>query len=153
MLALAAGIAAIAAALPAGAHVRLSPRSVAGGIRTDLTFRCPTERSNTPTVKLVVQVPVGASLGTVSVPPKRGWRVRIATRGRAIDTITWEGGSIPPGSFATFVIHAGPLPAGPQTLFFRAIQTYGDGEVVRWIEERAPGEGEPPFPAPALTVR
>jgi len=35
---------------------------------------------------------------------------------------------------------------------FKAIQTYSDGEEVRWIETQAEGAPEPEFPAPTLTL-
>lgn len=33
---------------------------------------------------------------------------------------------------------------------FKALQTYSDGEVVRWIETSEPGQAEPAKPAPVL---
>jgi len=35
---------------------------------------------------------------------------------------------------------------------FRAIQTYSNGDVVKWIETRAPGATEPARPAPVLDL-
>lgn len=52
--------------------------------------------------------------------------------------------------------HAGP--AGPgvrhhvDQLEFRAVQTYGDGQVVSWIEPTVEGQEEPQFPAPTLAL-
>jgi periplasmic copper chaperone A len=33
-------------------------------------------------------------------------------------------------------------------IVFKALQTYSDGDVVRWIEEPVAGEPEPDHPAP-----
>jgi uncharacterized protein YcnI len=136
---------AFAASGSAVAHVKVTPATVAAGSTATLTFRCPNERASTPTVKLEVQLPPGVSL--VSVPAVPGWQHRVTAH-----TITWQGGAVEPGAVGHFPIVAGPLPPGPP-LIFKAVQTYADGEVVRWIEERAPGEPEPPFPAPFLKVR
>jgi hypothetical protein len=38
------------------------------------------------------------------------------------------------------------------TLEFRALQTYDNGAVVRWIEATPPGGPEPDHPAPVLTI-
>jgi uncharacterized protein YcnI len=151
---LAALILAIAAtALPAGAHVTISPKTVDAGSTDVLTFRCPNERSNTATIRLVIQLPPDTPLRTVTAGAPPGWHGTVALRDGVPDTVTWEGGSIAPGERAAFTIDAGPMPAAGHTLSFRAVQTYADGEVVRWIEDRVPGEPEPPFPAPVLEVR
>jgi hypothetical protein len=36
---------------------------------------------------------------------------------------------------------------------FKAVQTYGDGTVVRWIEDQPKGAPEPEHPAPVLTLK
>jgi uncharacterized protein YcnI len=155
----------LACAAAADAHVRVSPTSVAAESTATLTFRCPNERTSTPTVKLTIQLPEDVPLASVTVPPVAGWHSSVTMRALAaplhtahgditsvVDTITWEGGSIAPGAAGLFPIVAGPIPAG-HPLIFRAVQTYGSGEVVRWIQARAAGEPEPPFPAPVVEVR
>jgi uncharacterized protein YcnI len=149
LLALASAAALAALGLAADAHVKVSPASVAAGSTATLTFRCPNERSATPTVKLAIELPPGLPVATIKVPPIAGWRVLVSP---SAGTVTWEGGSIPPGAVGIFTIVAGPIPAGGP-LSFHAVQTYGNGEIVRWIQERAPGEPEPPFPAPVVDVR
>ena len=57
-----------------------------------------------------------------------------------------------PGEFQEFNVSAGPLPSDVDELAFPAIQTYADGEEVRWIEEQAEGGDEPDFPVPVLTL-
>ena len=162
--ALAAAFLALGAA--ASAHVTISPKTVAPGATTELTFRCPNERSAASTISLVVQLPPDAPLATVEPQPAPGWTVRVTQRDlatplrtahgdvkRVADTIAWTGGRIAPGGVATFAVRIGAFPAAPSLLTFKAVQTYDDGEVVRWIEDRAPGEPEPPNPAPAVAVR
>ncbi len=156
------------AALPstALAHVTISPSSLPAGAEDELVFRCPDESANAATVKLVVQLPVDHPIASVKVRPIHGWRSRVTMRKltvpittddgvvvAAVDTITWSGGRIEPGEYQDFAILAGPIPSGAKELPFKAIQTYSNGEVVRWIERRGPGEAEPAHPAPVLHVR
>jgi hypothetical protein len=70
----------------------------------------------------------------------------------AVSRITWAGGRIGPGEFDEFDVSMGPLPDDTDELVFKALQTYDNGEVVRWIEEPGPGGEEPEFPAPVLRL-
>jgi len=156
---------AAAVSTPAFAHVTVAPKTVAVGSTATIVFRCPNERNDTGTVKLVVQLPAEAPFASVTVPPVAGWHSSVALRtlttplhtahgdvASVVDTVTWEGGTIAPGQVGHFAIELGPLPAAPTALSFKAVQTYADGEVVRWIEPHLPGQPEPPFPAPLLQV-
>jgi periplasmic copper chaperone A len=49
-------------------------------------------------------------------------------------------------------VSVGPLPSDVDSLVFKALQTYDNGEVVRWIEEETPGGAEPERPAPVLKL-
>ena len=153
-------------AAPVSAHVTVAPARVAAGAFEELTFRCPNERPAASTTKLVVQMPQTTPLTYVSVRPVPGWRVTVTTRKLAqpvrgnhgaittvVDTIAWSGGQIRPGEYQDFAILAGTMPRGVHALTFKALQTYSNGEVVRWIELRGPGEPEPAHPAPVLEVR
>ncbi len=140
-------VALFVAASPVAAHVRILPAHVTAGSIAALTFRCPNERATTAVTKLVVQLPQNATLPVITVRAIAGWRSSVTAQ-----TITWQGGRIAPGKRQDFTIVAGPVPSGVDQLAFKAVQTYADGEVVRWIEVRAPGEPEPPNPAPVLAV-
>jgi hypothetical protein len=69
-----------------------------------------------------------------------------------VSTIIWSGGQIKPGEFQQFPVSAGPMPDDADSLTFKALQTYSDGDVVRWVEETTPGGPEPEHPAPKLTL-
>jgi len=155
-----------ALAAPAGAHVTIAPSEIAAGSYGELTFRCPDERPNSATTKLVIQMPQDQPIASVKLRPVPGWRGSIMMRKlsrpiktehgdivAAVDTITWQGGTIAPDEYQDFAILAGPMPAGARTLVFKAVQTYASGEIVRWIELRHSGEPEPQHPAPVLNVR
>jgi hypothetical protein len=78
----------------------------------------------------------------------------VAKTGEAVSSITWtaEGPTgIKPGEFDEFAISLGPLPTEGDELVFKAVQTYSDGEVVRWIDE-ATGDEEVERPAPIVTL-
>ena len=59
--------------------------------------------------------------------------------------ITWTAtaGGLEPGQFDLFTISAGPLPTKTSKLEFKALQTYSDGDIVRWIEPTVKGRPSP----------
>ena len=161
--ALAAATAAIALAVPAAAqaHVTLSPKEAPAEAFTVLDVRVPNERDDASTVKVQVQMPPGV-VG-VSYQPVPGWTTKVerATLDtpietpdgpitEAVSTVTWTGsgrgdGAIGPGQFGSFPLSL-QIPGKPgDVLTFKALQTYSDGEVVRWI-------GSPDSDEPAATV-
>lgn len=160
--------AAVVGVVPAWAHVTINPsQAVQGGYAT-LAFRVPTEKDNASTVKLEVNIPTDAPIASVSIRPVAGWTAKTETSKlatpvktdngettEAISKITWTASSaavgIGPGQFQDFEASAGPLPQVDQ-IVFKTLQTYSDGEVVRWIEETPAGGAEPQNPAPVLRL-
>ena len=69
-----------------------------------------------------------------------------------VTQVTWSGGQIPPGGFDLFPVFGGPLPKNTNKLVFKALQTYSDGDVVRWIQTPVKGAPEPENPAPTLVL-
>jgi uncharacterized protein len=161
---IAAAVAAGALAAPAAAaaHVTLQPNSAAAGAFTVLNVRVPTERDDASTVKVDVQLPHG--FADASYEPKPGWSVKVTKEKLAkpvqtddgpvdeeIRRITFTGhgaaGRIAPGQFMDFPLSVQiPGKAGDR-LTFKAIQTYSDGDVVRWI-----GAASSETPAPVVQV-
>lgn len=163
--ALLAGAALAALAVPASAHVSVNPNTATKGGFAKLAFRVPNERGNAGTTKLLVSFPADHPLANVSVRPKAGWtyqvtRTKLATPiqvhgspvTEAVSQVEWTGGRINPGEFDEFEVSVGPLPENAGTLVFKAVQTYSNGEVVRWIEERTAANPDPDHPAPVLTL-
>jgi uncharacterized protein len=159
----------IAFALPASAHVTVSPTTTPASGYATLTFSVPNEENNANTTKLDVQLPPEAPIASVAVQPVPGWtfEVRKTTLTKPLQTddgsvsqvvseIIWTPTSpdaaIRPGEFQRFTISAGPMPDRPGSLSFKALQTYSDGTVVRWIDVPQAGQPEPDHPAPTLTV-
>ncbi|MEU4128074.1 YcnI family copper-binding membrane protein [Streptomyces wuyuanensis] len=170
-LAVAGGVAASSVLLlcgPAVAHVSVQPQGEAakGGYAT-VNFKVPNERDNASTVKLEVSVPADHPLSSVMPQPVPGWKAEVtktklakplSVHGKqiteAVSKITWTaaGGKIGPGEFQQFPVSLGQLPENTDELVFKALQTYDNKEVVRWIEEPQEGAAEPDHPAPVLAL-
>ena len=156
---LAATVALLAAAA-AQAHVTVHPNALPAGGEALLALDVPDERSDARTVKLEVKFPAGfVSLDTEPVP---GWTTKVLTRKLAkpvttddgsfvseVDVVTWTAtdGGIGPGQFLRFPFFAAVPDRPGAVLTFKALQTYSDGSVVRWIGPPAADE-----PAPQVLV-
>jgi uncharacterized protein YcnI len=163
----AAIVGALAVAAPASAHVTVDPREATQGGYTRVAFRAPTESDTASTTKLEVFLPEATPIASVSTMPVPGWTVAVERRKPAspvageggqpaevVSKLTWTataGAAIKPGEFQEFPVSLGPLPKVDR-LVFKALQTYSDGSVVRWIEEPVEGGEEPERPAPVLRL-
>jgi periplasmic copper chaperone A len=136
---------------PAFAHVSVTPEQAAKGSTATLTFRVPNEKDGATTTKVEIFLPEDHPVTTLTAQPVDGWTE--ATSGTASASWTADAGAgIPPDGAQSFVITVGPLPSDSDSYVFKALQTYSDGEVVRWIELTPPGGPEPDLPAPTLTL-
>jgi periplasmic copper chaperone A len=159
---LAAAVVAILALAPAaGAHVTLQPEQAPAGGFTRLDVRVPNERDNAGTTKVEVQFPPGFL--SVSVEPVPGWNSELAMRKldkpveqfgeqvtEEVGSITFSGGEIAPGEFQDFGLSLAVPEGRPGSMLtFKAVQTYSNGEVVRWI---GPPDSEEPAPQVELTA-
>ncbi len=162
-LAATAGIALFA--IPALAHITVTPGSAQGGTAAVLTFHVPNEESKADTTRVDVQIPTDHPIAQLLVKPVPGWAISVKTItlakplvtddgsfSQAVSEVIWSGGQIAPGQFQDFSVSADPLPQGVSSLAFKAIQTYSNGDVVRWIDVSQPGQPEPDHPAPVLTL-
>jgi uncharacterized protein YcnI len=157
----------LAFAVSAAAHVTVSaPGATSGGGDAQITFRVPVEK-NVPTVGFTVQLPTDTPIASVDVAAMPAWTHTQTTTKlakpietddgeitSAVSQITWKatGRGLEPGEYGQFTILAGQLPDA-SSLTFKALQTYSDGSVVRWIETPAPGsKDEPEHPAPVLSL-
>jgi periplasmic copper chaperone A len=160
-----AGAGVVALAGTAFAHVTITPSSAQQGSTAELTFKVPNEESAAATVEVQVQVPTAHPIAQFLVKPVPGWTVSVQTVTlakpivtddgsftTAVSEVTWTGGKIEPGQYQDFSVSADPLPSGIGQLAFKAIQTYSNGDVVRWIDLSQAGQPEPEHPAPVLTL-
>jgi len=157
----------LALATPASAHVTVNPNTATQGGYAKVTFRVPNETDNTDTTKLEVNLPTTTPFASVSVKPLPGWtavaeKSTLATPvtvhdrqiTEAVSKITWTaaaGSAIKPGQFQEFDVSLGPLPEVNHVVF-KALQTYSDGTIVRWIDEPTTDGSELEHPAPVLTL-
>lgn len=155
----------LAAAGAASAHVTVSPTSAPQGSTQELTFKVPNEESGANTVSIQLQIPTADPIAQVLAKPVPGWTIAVhtvtlskplttddGTFDTAVNEIDWTGGTIVPGQYQDFSISVDPLPADATQLVFKAVQTYSNGDVVRWIDLSAPGQPDPDHPAPVLTL-
>ncbi len=162
------GTAVLALSVPAFAHVTVQPEGTAtkGGYAV-VDFKVPNERDNASTTKVEVNFPTDHPLASVMPQPMNGWKIDITksklakpvqmhgeTISEAVTKVTWtaDGDGIEPGYFQKFPVSVGQLPEDADQLVFKALQTYSDKEVVRWIEVPQKGQAEPDNPAPVLEL-
>ncbi|MFF2406061.1 YcnI family protein [Streptomyces sp. NPDC058092] len=174
-IALAGGVAASTVLILAGtasAHVSVQPQGEAakGGYAT-VNFKVPNERDNASTTKVEVNFPTDHPLASVMPQAVPGWDVQVTKSklakpldmhgqkiSEAVSKVIWTATGdkndrgIRPGDFQQFPLSIGQLPEDADQLVFKAIQTYDNKEVVRWIEEQKDGAEEPESPAPVLKL-
>jgi periplasmic copper chaperone A len=156
----AALVAALAVAPAAVAHVTVQPEEAPAGGFTRLDVRVPNERDNADTTKVDVQFPPGFL--SVSTEPVPGWNIKITKRKldkpveqfgeqvtEEVGRVTFTGGAIRPGEFQDFGLSLGVPDKPGSTVTFKALQTYSNGEVARWI---GPPDSEEPAPQVKLTA-
>jgi uncharacterized protein len=159
LAAVAAGTLGVAA--PGWAHVTVQPTEVPADGFTRLDVRVPNERDEASTTKVRVKFPPGFLF--ISHEPVDGWSVDVRKRkldkpaeafgeriSEEVDVveISADGGEgIAPGQFRDFGLSV-KMPNRPgAALSFKALQTYDNGEVVRWI-----GPPDADEPAPRVTL-
>jgi uncharacterized protein YcnI len=155
-----AAICALLLPAAAQAHVTLQPSEAPAGGFTVLDVRVPNETDNANTTKVDVKFPPGfAEVSYQAVP---GWQVKVIKEKLAqpvqtddgpvtegVSEIIWSGGKLAPGEFQDFPLSVQIPDAAGKALTFKALQTYDNGEVVRWI---GPPESEEPAPQVQVTA-
>ena len=143
----------VALAGAALAHVTITPTTAQQGSKAELWFIVPNEESAASTIELQVKVPINPPIAQFLVKPVPGWKISVqrvklakpvVTAGGSYSTVvslvTWSGGKILPGHYQQFPVLLNPLPSGVGQIAFKAIQTYSNGDVVRWIDLPQPGQ-------------
>jgi uncharacterized protein YcnI len=155
---------ALLAPAAAQAHISLHPNTIPAGAFATVDVRVPGEQEGAHVTKVDVLLPRGfVSVGYENVP---GWSTKIvesklatpiAEAGETIDTEvsqvvwTWTGplGRVDNGQFIDFPLSVAiPANAEGKALEFRTVQTYSNGQVVRWIEPQLTAE----HPSPRINV-
>jgi uncharacterized protein YcnI len=159
----------VAAAGAASAHVTVhADDATSGASDVAVTFRTPNEMDDASTTKLEVYFPSDTPLLGVLVQQHPGWTGKAVTTKltkpvttddgtitEAVSEVVWTpdtaADALHPGQSADFVVTAGQLPPA-KSLTFKALQTYSDGTVVRWIEVPQAGGPELEHAAPVLDL-
>ncbi len=132
----------------AQAHVTLQPKTAAAGAYVVEDVRVPNETDDAVTTKVAVQFPEGFAEASYQTIP--GWSVKVVKEKLAtpvktddgevtegVKTITWtakfKADGIAPGQFQDFPLSVQIPGKAGDTLTFKALQTYSDGTVARWI--------------------
>ena len=145
-----AGVGVLALAGPALAHVEVSAnKSTAGASDVTLTFNGEAENDAAGIKSERVVLPTGLTPADVTlVKAPAGWKFT-----RNDDGFTVAGKALKIGTDAVWSVKIAKLPAGKTTLDFKTLETYGNGEVDRWIELQEAGQDEPDHPAPQLKLK
>jgi uncharacterized protein YcnI len=155
----------IAVAAPAFAHVTVDPAAAPKGAEITLGFRVPNEEAAASTVKIQIFFPSDHPILGVDPQSAPGWTDQIHTSALNppvqtddgpltdyVSEVDWYGGAIRPGHFQEFYVLAQQLPTTTSQVVFKALQTYSDRNVVRWIQPVVAGEPEPDHPTPILQL-
>jgi uncharacterized protein YcnI len=97
----------------AAAHLSLNPPKVMTGQLTDLTFSVPNQDDAVGVDHVTLGIPGDFDLDDAEAKP--GW-----TQSRTGQAVTWSGGKIPKGEYATFSIR-GTAPAKVETVLFNVL--------------------------------
>jgi periplasmic copper chaperone A len=156
-------------ASPALAHVTTDPDSAPQGAEITLGFRVPNEETAANTTQVEVDFATDHPLLGVQPEPVPGWTAKVTEAklnppvqtddgpvSQAVSQIIWTaatGGGTPPGQFQEFHVLVQQLPKNTNQVVFKALQTYSDGNIVRWIDPvAAAGQPAPDHPTPILTL-
>ncbi len=155
----------------ASAHVTVDPPSAPQGGTVKLSFLAPNEEPPATVTELQIffPVPPATPIPTVTVEPKTGWTFHITEKhltkplvtddgniSDIVSEIDWKANTpadaIGKDEFGEFTIDADGLPDSGTQVVFKALQTYSNGDVVRWIEP-VPATGDAPdHPTPILQL-
>jgi LPXTG-motif cell wall-anchored protein len=145
-----AGVAVLGLAAPAFAHVEVSADKTQAGA-TDVTVTFNGEAENPKAGIMTERVVLPAGIAPADVSPAKlpsGWKFTANS-----DGFTVGGKALKTGTDAVWSVKIAKLPADQTRLSFKTLETYGDGDIVRWIEIQEPGAAEPDNPAPLLVLK
>jgi uncharacterized protein YcnI len=123
----------------ASAHVSVLPAVARPGDTVELTFRVPNERDDAATTALQLFLPKGVPAKVAEHP---GWTADDKGTGEIAWTPDTPASAIAPGRTQDFKVTVGPLPQSDRVVF-KALQTYADGQIVRWIQDSGPDDERP----------
>ena len=144
------------------------PDSAPQGGEITLGFRVPNEETNANVTQVEIDLPTDTPLLGVDIEPLPGWTAKVTQVNlnppvqtddgpvtQAVSQIIWTaaaGAGTAPGQFQEFHVLVQQLPDKANQVVFKALQTYSDGTIVRWIDPVVAGQPAPDHPTPILTL-
>jgi uncharacterized protein YcnI len=140
---------------PAFAHVEIERQgAVSSAGVVDAKLVVPNEKDDAGTVTIELVFPATPKLTEFEAEAVEGWTATVKkTSDGSVESVTWTGGPLTGEEEAELPISVGDVPEDVDAVDFKAVQTYDDGDVVRWIDPTPEGGEEPEHPAPVLLVR
>jgi len=146
LLTVLAGLVLTAGVASAHVEVEAEPAQTSAENAT-LTFTAEAESSTAGITRLEIAPPSDFDVkGATLASGPAGWALAPTDLGFAV-----SGPALKPGEALEAAVKVPKLPAATQTQL-KALVTYSDGHVDRWIEERQPGQPEPEEPTALLTL-
>ena len=115
---------ALVLAAPAAAHLSVNPSRIHTSQLADITFSIPNADDAIGIDHVTLGMPGDFQLDDAEAKP--GW-----TQSRTGQAITWSGGRIPKGEYATFSIR-GTAPAKPETVLFNVLVGDRTGKTITY---------------------
>jgi uncharacterized protein YcnI len=118
-------------ALPATAqaHVQLTPDTVSPGDNALFTIKSPNESASRLTG---LRLTIPAELVVEGAADTAGFTTQVVRdQTNRVATLSWQGGSVPPGGLALFQF-AASVPATTGQIHLTATQTFADGSTKVW---------------------
>jgi uncharacterized protein YcnI len=109
---------------PAAAHLSVNPSQVHTSQLADITFSIPNADDAIGIDHVTLGIPADFQLDDAEAKP--GW-----TQSRTGQAITWSGGRIPKGEYATFSIR-GTAPAKAETVLFNVLVGDRSGKTITY---------------------
>jgi hypothetical protein len=98
--------------------------------------------------------PAEPKLSDATPQAVNGWTATVQKNAAGdVTQVVWTGGPLTGEAEVALPIALGAVPADLDAVDFKAVQTYDDGTIVRWIEPTPANGEEPEHPAPVLQVR
>lgn len=141
-------------ATSAFAHAHIEPDTAAKGSSGTFVLTLPNERSDADTTEIALVFDEDNPIGDAAVTTFDDWKsnAEYLSDGEVLQKITLTGGRITGENSASFDIELKDLPGKGDSFTIKVLQTYSDGQVVRWIDEPEADGAEPDHPALSISL-
>ncbi len=142
-------IAVLSVATAAFAHVEVeADPAVAGAANAVLTFSAEAESPTSGIKSVEIVLPAGIAPADVTLTKApSGWKLTPTAKGYTV-----AGPALPKGTNAVHAVKVVRLP-DQTTLVFKALVTYANADIDRWIEEPSTANPNPDHPTPILKLK